>query len=96
MSTPDWRQPSAYEGLLELDATGFAWEFLSRNAEFQDQHAQLQQAAREGTADPAVIEAFADRWGLRSPGGKGAGPSQCSALGCLGTAERSNPGSGSG
>lgn len=96
MSTPDWRQASAYEGMKELDATGFAWEFLSRNAEFQDQHAQLQQAAREGNADPSAVEAFATRWGLRSPGGGRTGPPQCSALGRIGIAERGDPGSGSG
>jgi hypothetical protein len=96
MIKPDWRQATAYEGLMELDATGFAWEFLRRNPEFQDQHAQLQQAARAGIVDPAVIEAFTGRWGLRFRGGGRAGPCQCSSLGCLGAAERGDPGAGAG
>jgi Family of unknown function (DUF6499) len=96
MSKPDWRQATAYEGLMALDATGFAWEFLRRNPEFQDQHTQLQQAARAGAVDPAAIEAFTGRWGLRFRGGGRAGPCQCSALGSFGAAERGEPGAGSG
>jgi hypothetical protein len=34
MPRTDWRSPTAYEGFRTLDAPGFAWEFLTRNAAF--------------------------------------------------------------
>lgn len=65
MSRADWRSPGAYEDLRSLDASGFAWEFLRRNADFQQHHEKLEQAARMGVLDPAEVDAFTRRWGVR-------------------------------
>lgn len=65
MSRADWRSADAYESLRSLDAPGFAWEYLRRNPEFlRDQH-KLERAAHQGTLDPADMEAFTRRWGVR-------------------------------
>ena len=65
MSRPDWRLPGAYEQLRSLDAPGFALEYLRRNSEFLQQPRKLEQAARLGTLDPAEVDAFTRRWGVR-------------------------------
>ena len=68
MSQPDWRSPGAYDNLRSLDAPGFAWEYLRRNADFLKQRDELDQAARRGALDPAEVEAFTRRWGVRFRG----------------------------
>jgi hypothetical protein len=65
MGHADWRSPGAYEGSWSLDAPGIAWEYLRRNSEFQQECRKLEQAARQGTLDPAEADAFARRWGAR-------------------------------
>ena len=65
MSRADWKSPAAYESLRSLDAPGFAWEYLRRNLEFlRDKH-KLEREARQGRLDPADMEAFTQRWGVR-------------------------------
>ena len=65
MSRADWRSPSAYEELRSLDAPGFAWEFLRRNPDFQQDRGKLEKASRRGALNQAEVEAFARRWGVR-------------------------------
>ncbi len=65
MSRADWRSPDAYEDLLSLDAPGFAWEYLRRNADFIKDHTKLERAARRRTLTPKEVEAFTQRWGVR-------------------------------
>ena len=60
MSHSDWRSPEAYDRALELEPTGFAWECLRRNPDYQRAHHQL----GHSTPDPIVIAAFRTRWGL--------------------------------
>ena len=65
----NWRSAEAYEGLRSLDAPGFAWQYLRRNPDFQQDHKRLARRAQlnEVMAHQAAI--FADRWGVRFPGG---------------------------
>lgn len=65
MSRPDWGAPEAYEHARSLDAPGFAWEYLRRNPEFLQQRRKLEEAARRGALDPAEVDAFTRRWGVR-------------------------------
>jgi hypothetical protein len=55
---PDWRSPSDYEYLRQLDRAELAWEFLRRNQEYRKDFVRiLDVASREATA-------IAERWGL--------------------------------
>ena len=63
MSHLDWRSPSAYGYLSDLDAAGLAWEFLRRNPNYRNDFSQFQQtrafgAGAEGPSGPARS------WGL--------------------------------
>src|ERR1700688_4544666 len=62
MSRADWRSPGAYEDLRSLDASGFAWEYLRRNADFLQERRKLERTARQGALDPAEVAAFTRRW----------------------------------
>ena len=64
MSRAYWRSPEAYKKLQTLDAVGFAFQFLSRNPDFARDQQRLQEMDRQGTLDPAEVNAFARRWGL--------------------------------
>ena len=65
MGRADWRSPGAYEELRSLDAPGFAWEYLRRNPDFLRERRKLERAARRGVLDPAEVDAFTRRWGVR-------------------------------
>ena len=65
MSRADWRTPGAYEELRSLDAPGFAWEYLRRNSDFQQDRRKLERDARRGTLNQAEADACARRWGVR-------------------------------
>jgi len=65
MSRADWRTPGAYEELRSLDAPGFAWEYLRRNSDFQQDRRKLERAALRGVLNQAEADAFARRWGVR-------------------------------
>ncbi len=43
MAPIDWRRPETYEKIRDLDAVGFAWEYLRRNPDYR--RAYLQSAA---------------------------------------------------
>lgn len=55
---PDWRSPSDYEYLKQLDRAELAWEFLRRNREYQKDFARIVEAT-----NPDAV-AIAKRWGL--------------------------------
>jgi Family of unknown function (DUF6499) len=65
MSRANWRTPSAYEELRSLDAPSFAWEYLRRNSDFQQDRRKLERAARRGVLNQAEAGSFARRWGVR-------------------------------
>jgi hypothetical protein len=65
MPRADWRTPTAYDDKRKLDATGFAFEFLSRNPAFLRDHHRLAEALRRGAPSQGACEAFARRWGIR-------------------------------
>src|SRR5258708_40157493 len=65
MSRAEWRSPAAYEDLRSLDAPGFAWEFLSRNPDFERDCKRLELAAGKGPLSAGELRSFAQRWGVR-------------------------------
>ena len=64
MPAEDWRLISAYEPILDLNRSGFAWEFLRRNPRYRQDYAQLQVI----TAEEVRPDRFPAAWGLRFPG----------------------------
>jgi Proteobacterial transcriptional regulator-like domain len=56
----DWRSPEAYDRAKALESTDFAWEFLRRNPDYQNDFDALPYA----TPDPIMITAFRRKWGL--------------------------------
>ena len=65
MARADWRSAAAYEHLRALDAPGVAWEFLSRNAEFEEDNRKLEAISRNRVLTADELDGFARRWGLR-------------------------------
>lgn len=65
MPQADWRSPAAYEDLRTCDASGLAWQFLTRNAAFEREWRKLEQAAGRGTLSADELDEFARRWGVR-------------------------------
>lgn len=55
---PDWRSPSDYDYLKELDRAELAWEFLRRNPEYQKDFARIVDVTKR----KATV--VAERWGL--------------------------------
>ena len=64
MNRAYWRSPGAYKKLQTFDAPGFAFQFLSRNPDFEKDQKRLREMDREGALDSAEVNAFARRWGL--------------------------------
>ena len=56
----DWRSPEAYDRARTLEPSGFAWECLRRNPDYQSDFDTLPYA----TPDPMMITTFRRRWGL--------------------------------
>ena len=88
MSRADWRSPDGYEDLRSLDAPAFAYEYLRRSADFLRERQELERAARNGALDPAVADAFAQRWGLRCWGDGQQPQPRRGALDCPSLAQR--------
>ena len=61
MPRSDWRSPTAYAYVSDLDPSGLAWEFLRRNPEYRREY----RAVSEGSQSNDQAEAFARRWGMR-------------------------------
>jgi hypothetical protein len=55
---PDWRSPSDYGYLRQLDRAELAWEFLRRNPDYQKDFARIVEATSRDAID------IAERWGL--------------------------------
>ena len=56
----NWRSPEAYDSVKALEPSGFAWEYLRRNPNYQGDFDALSYA----TPDPIMITTFRRRWGL--------------------------------
>ena len=65
MARADWRSAAPYEHLRALDAPGIAWEFLSRNPEFEEDNRKLEAISRNRVLTADELDGFAQRWGLR-------------------------------
>lgn len=65
MPYADWRSTTPYDDKRKLDAPGFAFEFLRRNAEFVKDHERLVRLASRKALSCKSRDTFAQRWGLR-------------------------------
>lgn len=65
MPRADWQSTAPYDDKRKLDAPGFAFEFLRRNAEFVKDHERLVRLAGRNILSRKSRETFARRWGLR-------------------------------
>lgn len=65
MGRLNWRDPGAYAEVKPLDAPGFAWEYLCRNAAFLTEMRLLKKVAHRRALTRAEEELFALRWGVR-------------------------------
>lgn len=63
--TSQWRDEAAYDYLDQVPAAGFAWEWLRRNAHYQQDYQSLRRKSPEMNNFEEVIQR---RWGLRFPG----------------------------
>ena len=57
----NWRDASVYNYISDLDPPGLAWEFLRRNAAYQDDYRRLLADAGMKAAERT---AFVEKWGL--------------------------------
>ena len=57
----NWRDPTNYRYLSDLNPAGLAWEFLRRNPEYQ------REVAASDPADDHAANALMAHWGLRFP-----------------------------
>ena len=66
---PDWRRAADYAHLLQLDQSGFAWEFLRRNHAYRIAAATGRFAERQAgrTCQIDLPASADDRWGLHFP-----------------------------
>ncbi len=60
----DWRSAAAYQHAKIIPASGFAWEYLRRDDDYQR---DFERVNRRKSPAASVLEAFSDRWGLRFP-----------------------------
>ena len=65
MGRANWRSGAAYEHLRAADAPAIAWEFLSRNARFEEDKRSLEAIDRHRAPTADELNAFAQRWGVR-------------------------------
>ncbi len=59
LERPDWRNPAHYRSLLDLDRSGWAWEFLRRNHDYQRAVCDLPKPRRERWLIPPLSLTFA-------------------------------------
>ena len=57
MSGFDWRSANGYDRAQDAEITGFAWECLRRDPDFQRDHRNIQPAS-------AVSAELRQKWGL--------------------------------
>lgn len=61
MATFDWRSPDTYKPIQDINAPGFAWEFLRRNPDYRRDVSRI---ARTTPLGGRADAAFAQRWRL--------------------------------
>jgi hypothetical protein len=66
MPESNWRRPEHYAELKDVNAAGFAWEFLRRNPDYA---AEASAILRLGVIAPSALDEFSQRWGLSFRGG---------------------------
>ena len=59
----DWRSPTAYEHLSDIDAAGLAWELLRRNPDYRNDYSQADRMRALG-AGAEALPGSARSWGL--------------------------------
>ncbi|MFZ0209215.1 MAG: DUF6499 domain-containing protein [Roseiarcus sp.] len=59
----DWRSPTAYEHLLDMDAANLAWELLRRNPDYRNDYSQTDRMRALG-AGAEALPGSARSWGL--------------------------------
>lgn len=74
----DWRSPETYRPIQDVNAAGFAWEFLRRNPDYRR---DVKKLAGKPAASIKVGDAFARHWGL--PFRDGPKPLRCRNTGVL-------------
>ncbi len=65
MAPIDWRRPETYEKIHDLDAVGFAWEYLRRNPDYRRAYID---SGDTTTAFGHEIPSPVRHWGLSFPG----------------------------
>jgi hypothetical protein len=65
MPQADWWSTAPYDDKRELDAPGFAFEFLRRNPEFIRHHRRLERLLRRNALAARMRDSYAKRWGVR-------------------------------
>jgi len=60
----DWRSPTDYESLQNLDTVSLAWEFLRRNPDYRRDHREI---VCTPCADTIRVEESMRQWGLCFP-----------------------------
>ncbi len=63
MLSIDWQAAAAYEHADHIPAAGFAWEYLRRDDDYQDDYEKLIRRP----SSRKLLSAFTQRWGLRFP-----------------------------
>ena len=65
--TPDWRNAEAYAPLLQVERSGFAWEWLRRNERYREDALRvLDRKSSMEAGFPADADEGAERWGLHA------------------------------
>src|SRR5258708_2261864 len=59
----DWRSPTAYEHLLDMDAADLGWELLRRNPDYRNDYSQADRMRALG-AGAETLPGPARGWGL--------------------------------
>ncbi len=65
MAPIDWRRPETYEKIRDIDAVGFAWEYLRRNPDYRRAYLD---SGDSTTAFGHEIPSPLRHWGLSFPG----------------------------
>ena len=58
---PDWRSPSDYEYLRQLDRAELAWEFLRRNPDYKKDFGRIDEKVKRTRPDMVAV---GEPWGL--------------------------------
>ncbi|AYM83979.1 hypothetical protein At12D1_40970 [Agrobacterium tumefaciens] len=64
-NAPDWNSLQFIKFIVGFDRSGFAFEFLRRNIEYQKDYSKF---VRRQNSSEASRVSFSDKWGLVFPG----------------------------